>query len=194
MADLSDFIVSKVRVKLLKIFFSNPKEMYHVRGLVRSLEEEINAVRRELARMEEVGLVKKENRGNRLYYFLRPDYEFYQEILALVAKTAGLGEAIIKNRTKLGKIWFVMFSGRFVRRKPRKESDEVDLLVVGEVELGALASIIRAEEAKREEEINYTVMTKEEFDFRKKRRDPFLLEVLSSERIMIIGNEDELIG
>ena len=45
---LRDLMVSKVRVKLLQIFLSQPKEMFYVRQLVRATGEEINAVRREL--------------------------------------------------------------------------------------------------------------------------------------------------
>jgi len=194
MADLGDFIVSRVRVKLLKTFFSNTSEMYHVRGLVRLIGEEINAVRRELSRLEEKGLLKKELRGNRIYYWPRPEYSFFQELLQLVAKTSGLGESIINNKNKLGKLYYVMFSGQFVKRKTRKKPDEVDILIVGDVVLPEIASLIRSEEAKRGKEINYTVMTKEEFEFRKKRRDPFLQEVLNQERIMIIGDETELLS
>ena len=51
MASLQDLFVSKVRVKLLQIFLSEPKEIFYVRQLVRKADEEINAVRRELARM-----------------------------------------------------------------------------------------------------------------------------------------------
>jgi hypothetical protein len=87
-----------------------------------------------------------------------------------------------------------MFSGRFARRKPRKREEDVDILVVGEVVLPELAAVIRMEESKRNMEINYTVMSKEEFDFRKKRRDPFLLGILAGSRTMIIGDEEELIG
>ena len=73
MASLQDLFVSKVRVKLLKIFLSNPGKIFYVRQLVRLAGEEINAVRRELARMEERGLVKKERRANRLYYEFQKD-------------------------------------------------------------------------------------------------------------------------
>jgi hypothetical protein len=69
----------------------------------------------------------------------------------------------------------------------------VDVLVVGEVVLPELAALIRAEEEKRGQEINYTVMTPEEFIFRKRRRDPFLLGILGGPRVMIIGEEEELV-
>jgi hypothetical protein len=194
MAELSDIITSKVRVKLLELFFSNTREMYHVRGVVREIKEEINAVRLGLDRLEKAGILKKEPRGNRIYYWPRSDYEFYGDILSMVAKSTGLGLQIITNRKKIGSVAFVMFSGGFVRRLERKKDDEVDILVVGDVVLPELATLVRMEESKRAKEINYTVMSREEFEFRKKRRDPFLQSILLSSRVMIIGDEKDLVG
>ncbi len=194
MASLSDFVVSKVRVKLLKTFLANPKEMYHVRGLVRQTSEEINAVRRELRRMEEAGMVQKEGRGNRLYYWFRKDYGFFDELLRLIAKTTGLGFEIKQNRGKLGKVSFVMFSNEFVRRAERKNNDQIDVLVVGDIVLPELANLVRQEETARGTEINYSPMTKDEFEFRKSRRDPFILGILTGGRILIIGDEQEFVS
>jgi DNA-binding transcriptional ArsR family regulator len=194
MAELSDIITSKTRIKILKIFFGNPTEMYHVRAMVRETGEEINAVRRELTRLENAGIVKKEPRGNRVYHYLRTDYPLYGDLLSIISKTTGLGHTLLANKTKIGKPLYIMFSGRFARHKESKKEDEVDILIVGDIELSQLASIIRAEESKRSREINYTVMSRDEFDFRKKRKDPFLLGILSEGRIMILGDEVTLIG
>lgn len=190
--NLKDLFISRVRVKLLEIFLVNPAEMYHVRDLVRRADEEINAVRRELAHLEKAGLLKKEARGNRLYYWPRSDYLFFDELCALVAKTTGLGEEILKNRSKIGRVNFLCFSEKFVKRMPRGK-DEVDVLVVGEIVMPELAALVRSEEERREGEINYTVMTQEEFQFRKRRRDPFLVGILETAKVMIIGQETELL-
>ena len=87
-----------------------------------------------------------------------------------------------------------MFSGKFARKKDRKREDSVDILVVGEASLPELTAIIRKEESKRGKEINYTVMSREELEFRKKRRDPFLQEILAGSRVMIIGDEEALVS
>jgi len=194
MADLGDFITSKVRIKILELFFSNVGEMYHVRGIVREIKEEINAVRRELSRLENAGIIKKESRGNRVYYWPRTDYMLYGDLLSMVAKTTGLGLQIISSKKKIGKVNYVMFSGQFTRYKDPQKDDEVDILVVGDVVLPELATLIRVEESKRGREINYTVMSREELEFRKKRRDPFLLGILSGSRVMIIGDEEGLVS
>jgi len=190
---LQDLIISKCRVKLLEIFFNQPTEIFYIRELVRKAKEEINAVRRELNHLEQAGVVKKEQRGNRIYYWINNDYPLYGDLLSLVSKTIGLGGAIVKNKGKLGRIRLTMLSGRYARGLPTKEG-AVDLLVVGEVAMPELAKVIREQEVSRGKEINYTVMTKQEFEFRKKRRDPFLYGILTDARIMLIGDELELVG
>jgi hypothetical protein len=191
---LKDLFISKTRVKLLELFLSDSTQMYHVRDMVRKVGEEINAVRRELARMEQLGMVKKEPRGNRLYYWFRKDYVFYPDLLSLVAKTTGLGESLIKNRHKLGRISTILFNSHFVRREPKSHPDEVDLLIVGDVVLSELNSLIRIEEGKRSQTINYTPMTEEELKFRRARRDPFLLGILTNGRVMVMGSDQDLTG
>lgn len=193
MAKLKDFMISRVRVKLYKIFFDNITEMYYVRQLTRMASEEINAVRRELGRMEERGIIKSEKRGNRLYYYTDPSYDFYEDLLSLVAKTTGIGQSLRENLTKLGKIKFAMVSGKFMRRKKQPTDDDVDMLIVGEVDLDVLRNLIQEEQDRIDTEINYTIMKEDEFMFRKNRRDPFLLGILSKSRIMIIGDEEGLV-
>ncbi|MFC1626664.1 hypothetical protein ACFL1P_00505 [Patescibacteria group bacterium] len=190
---LEDIVISRVRVKMLQLFLSNPGQMIHVRAIVRKLGEEINAVRRELAHMEKKGMVSKERRANRLFYTFRKDYLIYYELLELIGKISGLGEEIIKNRSKIGKIKFAMISGRYLRGVKKQSSTDVDLLLVGTVVLPELSQLIKAEETRRDVEFNYTVMTEEEFEFRKRRQDPFVQGILRGSRVMIIGDEEELL-
>jgi len=189
----SDLITSKSRVKLLNVFLAEPSQMYHVRELVRRTGDEINAVRRELAYLQDKGILEREPRANRVYYSLSKSYPFYFDILRLGAKTLGLGAAILKNRVKLGKIKYAMFSGHFARRI-KNSPEEVDLLIVGTVVLPELALLVREEEKKLNSEINYTVMTDDEFSFRKKKRDPFIASILSGSRVMLIGDEESMLS
>lgn len=190
---LSDLITSRSRVKLLNIFLAEPSQMYHVRELVRRTGDEINAVRRELAFLQSKGILEREPRANRVYYSLSKSYPFYFDLLRMGSKTIGLGFAILKNRIKLGRIKYAMFSGHFARRI-KNSPDEVDLLVVGTVVLPELSLLVREEEKKINSEINYTVMTEDEFSFRKKKRDPFISGILSGSRVMLIGDEESMLA
>jgi len=68
-----------------------------------------------------------------------------------------------------------------------------DILVIGRVVLPELTALIKKEEDKRGVEINYTVMTEDDFSFRKKNRDPFLLQILSGSRIMVLGDQQNFV-
>jgi DNA-binding transcriptional ArsR family regulator len=189
---LIDLLISKVRVKILELFLGNPEESYHVRDIVRRVDEEINAVRRELARLEKINLLASEWRANRRFYSVKKDFIFYPELLSVINKSIGLGGALIKNKAKLGKIKYAMLSGAFVRAKPYNQN-EVDLFIVGTIVMPELNVHIREEEARRNREINFTPMTEEEFNFRKNRRDPFIMGVLSKPRVMLVGDEEEMV-
>lgn len=188
---MEELFVSKVRVKILQLFLSSKDDLLHVREIVRRVDEEINAVRRELARMEKFGMVSSEWRANRRFYKFRRDYKFYPELLAFVIKSSGLGGGIIKNKASLGKIRFALMAVRFAQKEV-SGAEDVDLLVVGQIVLPQLQSLVADEQSKRDREINYSYMDEAEFNFRVKRRDPFILKVLTQPRIMLIGDEMQL--
>ena len=178
---------------MLRVFLENPTEIFYVRQLVRLLKEEINAVRRELEHLEKEGMVRKETRGNRVYYGFNKNYPLFSDLLSIVHKSVGLGGEIYRWRHKIGKIKFALLSGRFVRRLVVKP-ESVDLLLVGEVDLSELAKVVKRAEEQAGREINYSVMSREEFEFRKKRHDPFLAGILGGSRVIVIGDEEEMIS
>ena len=189
---MEELFISRVRVKLLQLFLTSPDSLLHVREIVRRVSEEINAVRRELGRMEKYGMADSEWRANRRLYKFRKDYIYYRELLGLVSKTTGLGGSIIKNKAKLGRIKFAFLSHRFLKGIPSGQ-DDVDLLIVGSIVLPELQVLIADEQAKREVEINYSFMDEAEFKFRVKRRDPFILRVLTQPKVMLLGDEEEML-
>lgn len=189
----ADLVTSKTRIKVLTLFLAHPNDMFHVREIVRRVDEEINAVRRELIHLEKKGIFKKEPRANRVYYMLDQSYSFYQEMIEIYAKLDGLGGDIIKNRVRLGKVKYAMISGKYVMGI-RDNPEEVDLLVVGTIVLPELSLVVKKAEADGQIEINYTVMSEEEFIFRKKRRDPFISSIIYGSRLMLIGDEIGLLS
>jgi len=188
---LQYIIPSKTRRKILALFFQNVNQNFHLRKVAREVNEEINAVKRELDILEKEGLLKKEKRVNKLIYSLNPKYLFYEEFLRIFTKVNNLVQNILKNLPKIGKIKFIALSYKFSKREKLVEG-EVYLLLVGVVVLPEVAKIIAAEEKEYGMEINYTAMTEEEFNFRKKNNDPFIWSFLKHPKIMILGDEEDL--
>lgn len=190
---LDYLFVSKVRIKCLKYFFFNPDVPIHLRAAVRELDEEINAVRRELSRLEESSILRVENRGNRKYFSLNYSHPFFDELLSIFHKSFGLGGSLVRNAKKIGEIDYAILTSSYTRGI-RMGIHDVDLVVVGQVELEHLSDYIQKAEKQLGREINYTVLKRSEFELRKKRRDSFVMELLNTSKIVLIGSEEELMN
>lgn len=189
---LNDILVSEVRVKILKLFLrQGAPEFLHIREITRQVGTEINAVRRELQRLSRVGFLKREPRGNRVYFRVRREFHLFGDLLSLVAKETGLGQSFLENLGELGNVKLILLSKLFYLGRLSKPT-EVDLFILGKVSDGErLAKIIAAAEKALGREINYTLMTDDEFEFRRKRKDNFIANILIEPQIVIYGNEEK---
>lgn len=116
---------SKTRVKLLKLFFSNPNRPFYVREITRKVEEQINSVRRELANMLSLGLITSDNANNKLYYEVNQKYEHYGALQSMFADvgTNPQTKEVSKNETKSKK------DTKTTTTKKQSESKHDDSLV-----------------------------------------------------------------
>jgi DNA-binding transcriptional ArsR family regulator len=189
---LRHIIPSDTRIKILELFFHNPDKTYYLRKVVREVEKEVNAVKRELDILEEEKVLLKEKRLNKVFYSLNKNYILYEEFLRIFTKTDTLASLIYQNFTKLGKIKFIAISFNYAKRKLIKE-DEVYLFIVGSIVVPEITNIVSEAEKEFGSEINYTVMTEDEFVFRKKNNDPFVWRFLKQPKVMLTGSEDEFL-
>ena len=188
---LQHIIPSKARRKVLELFFHHPDENYYLRKVVRDTDEEVNAIKRELDILAEEKMLTREKRLNKVFYALNKNYRFYDEFLRIFTKTGCLPSLVYNNLSKMGKVKFITLSTKFAKKTAIKE-DEIYLLFVGTVVVPEITAIVDEAEKDFGREINYTVMTEDEFIFRKKNNDPFIWRFLKQPKIMLIGNEEEL--
>jgi hypothetical protein len=189
---LEYIIPSKTRRKILALYFHNAVEHFHLRKVAREVDEEINAVKRELDILEKEGVLKKEKRANRVIYSLDHKYYFYDEFVRLFAKQNTLSTRLLKNTMKLGKIKYVALSLKYAKKQQIPDGENY-LLVVGTIVVREMVANMEEEEKQFGQEINYSVMPEEEFAFRKKNNDPFIWGFLRQPKVMIIGDEGGLL-
>ncbi|MEN9389091.1 MAG: hypothetical protein RLY61_175 [Candidatus Parcubacteria bacterium] len=187
---INELFVSEVRVKILKLMLPNPSTPFHVRALVRAVGTEINAIRRELNRLTKLGLLKRRPSGNRVYFTVNTASYYYPELLSLVSKEMTLGLKIISSAKQLGGVKFAVLSRAFSRGRQSSLLD-IDLFLVGSLNLEVLEKIIAEEEKNLEKEIHYSVMGEDEFLFRKRKNDQFVMRILTQSRTLLIGDEEE---
>src|SRR3972149_8842042 len=149
---LGHLIPSKTRIKILELFFHHPGENYYLRRVVREIDMEVNAVKRELDILENEKVLLKERRLNKVFYSLNKHYVFYDEFLRIFTKTDQLAALIRKNSPKLGKLKFAAVSTKFSQSAEIKE-DEIYLLLIGTVVVPEIASIVAEVEREFDREI-----------------------------------------
>ncbi|MCR4276539.1 MAG: hypothetical protein NUV87_00255 [Candidatus Roizmanbacteria bacterium] len=189
---LQHIIPSKARRKILEFFFHRPGENFYLRRVVREINEEVNAVKRELDILTEEKLLLRERRLNKVYFSINKSYQLYDEFLRIFSKTNKLSASIRNNLSKIGKIKFVALSTKYPKNLPIKD-DEIYLILVGIVVVVEIESIIKEVEKEFGRPINYSAMTEDEFAFRKKNNDPFIWKFLKQPKIMLVGVEEELL-
>jgi len=189
---LEHIIPSKTRRKILELFYHNYQENLYLRRIVREIDEEVNAVKREVDILTGAKLLNREKRLNKVFYSLNKNFIFFDEFLRIFGKTNNLSSLIYKNATKIGKVKFTALSIKYAKKIAIKE-DEIYLLLVGIIVVPEVNAIIAEVEKEFGREINYTVMTEEEFAFRKKNNDPFIWRFLKQPKIMLIGTEEDFL-
>jgi hypothetical protein len=182
---------SKTKAKLILLFFENPQVKIHMRGAQRLVNERINSVRSALVSLVEARVFVREKIGRRVFFKANDRFELYDEFLRLVAKKTGIGKKIINEKHRLGSLKTVILSSNYYRYNNR--SNEIDLFIIGNVSLAEVAKFTKEEGERRGVEINYSVMSRDEFIFRKKNKDPFLLKILQQGRLFLVGKEEDLL-
>jgi len=190
---LKHLLVSQTRLKLINIFFSSPKEIFYVRQLVRLAEEEINSVRRELENLKSAGIVLSEWRGNRLFYWANSGSSLYLDLLVITTKNFGLGYNLSEKISRSGSIKLLLYSYKFISGGEKKP-DDIDLIIVGDISVREVEEHIKTEEQKRQQEINYMIMSKTEFQMRRQKRDPFLIDFFLNCPVVVIGSPQDIIN
>jgi hypothetical protein len=184
---LKNLFISKVRVKVLEYFFLHPNEENHVRGLVRVLDEEINAIRRELLNLEDAGLLKTEKKGNKIEYRLNHTCPIYEELRGLILKESEFGKRIQKIAKDSGKLETILLSNSYFTGDYSDKSD-LDFLFIGNLDIRKLGTNMKEFEAETKREYRYTAITMQDLDFGKKKRSPFVVNVIETDFVVLYGS------
>ncbi|HOV34544.1 MAG TPA: hypothetical protein PLS56_00955 [Candidatus Dojkabacteria bacterium] len=189
---LKNLFISKVRISILTVFLSNINTPYHVRGLVRMLDEEINAVRRELINLENAGILKSKKEGNKLVYRVNKECPIIWELRSIFYKESDLGKAIISKVKTIEGVDIAVLTDSFIKSKYENDTD-VDFLFIGSMKIRELSSVMSQIEKEFNREIRYSAITKEDFDFARKKKEPFLMNILQNDKIILIGQLSDLL-
>jgi predicted nucleotidyltransferase len=182
---------SRIRAKILGWLFTHPDESFFVRQIALILKEDPTNVSREMANLEELGILKSKRNGNLKHFQTNQECPFFEELKGLVLKTTGVAGKIRGSLDKRAGIEYAFIYGSYAKGEEKADSD-VDLLIIGDVDMDRLDSNLGKLEKMLGREINYVLYSKEEFKSKRKAKDGFLMDVLSGKKLMVIGTENGL--
>lgn len=193
---------SKTRVKLLHLFLNNPGASYYVREITRLVDEQINSVRRELSNMLSIGIITSDTSDNKLYYEVNQRYEHYVALRAIFADQIAV--SVLPSSTlssSVDDVWsglvrslpglrVAVASGMLVK----DSVSNIDLLLVGDIPNSKVQSVVRSIESSIGRELNYTVMTYDDFYYRLSLRDKFITEIIQNNHTVVADTDGILKG
>jgi ACT domain-containing protein len=165
---------------------------FHVRGLVRVLDEEINAVRRELLNLESAGILKSKKDGNKLVYRVNRECPILWELRSLFFKESPIGQKIQEVVKGIDGVQVVVLTESFITGKYEHTTD-VDLLFIGDMKVRDLSLAMSQVEKELEKQIRFSAIRKEDFDFARKKKEPFLMNILEKDKIIMFGQLSDLL-
>jgi len=170
---------SRVRIQLLSAFLLHPEEPHHIRALASKVDAHYSAVWRELKNLEKAGLLRSESVGGRKLYQLNPEFPILSELRRILLKTVGAGDLLRKVLSRFEGIEAAFIFGSFAEGEQDAESD-LDLMILGEVDLAKLSPVVEV------------LFTKDEWESRLAEGDAFASDVRDGSKVMLIGKQDAL--
>src|SRR5579885_2573998 len=107
---LDTLISSRTRIKLLLKFFVNPQSTAYLRGLADEFNESTNAIRVELNRFEDAGMLVTESKGNKKVYKANSKHPLFLDLRSIILKYIGIDqivEIVISRMGHLEKLFLI---------------------------------------------------------------------------------------
>jgi hypothetical protein len=173
---LEELFGSKERARLLRFFLQNPEAAFDSAEITRRNMLKWPKIRRDMDLLSRIKFVIKSQHKSKASYRLNQNFDFYPELKNLIAKsnTSPQCKSLAKI-SNLGSVKLAVVSGVFINYQKSK----ADMILVGDnISKAKLNNLMNSLEAEIGKEINFVLMTMEEFKYRLNMLDKFILEFL----------------
>src|SRR5882757_1610253 len=165
-------ISSKTRIKLLLKFFLNSSNRAYLRGLEEEFGESTNAIRLELNKLEQVGMITSDVQGNKKFFKANTKHPLFFDLNSIIRKYIGIDTIIENVINQLGEVERVYLTGEFARGL---DNNVIDLELIGIVNTNYLADLITKAEPMVKRKIRYVIYSPEEYIEVKDKQEKLLI-------------------
>ncbi|BDI30850.1 hypothetical protein CCAX7_29010 [Capsulimonas corticalis] len=190
--NLLDAFFSKTRQAVLAAVLLQPERRWYLRDLAGFLELSPSSLQREMAQLTEVGLLRREADGNRVYYQADPAFPILNELQSIFVKTSGIANTIRTSLEPFTSQIDVAFIFGSVARGERTAQSDVDVMIVGAVRMVDLALPLRELERNLGAPVNISLYSLSEFMEKLRLANHFLTTVMQQKKIFLKGDDNEL--
>ena len=176
---------SKVTIKLLDYYFLNPEAEVYINELARILELDPKNTETKLKDLEKEGLFKSEFRGKQRYFFLAKDNPVLEHYRQIFLKTHGIEKRLSDMIGNIKRLKEAYLFGSYASNKMDSSSD-IDLLAIGTHSVLELQRVIAKLQKDTGREFNVMNLSPNEFDRKKKNKDPFIKGIFKTKIIRLI--------
>lgn len=134
---------SEARVKVLGLFMLHPASEFYLREIAHRTGLPVRAVERTVKALTEIGLLRREKRGNSVYFHVNRDAPILPELKAMFLKTVGLGDRLREALAGTREVEVAFVFGSYAKNQEDMTSD-VDMFLVGTISPGELTPILSA--------------------------------------------------
>jgi predicted nucleotidyltransferase len=186
-----DFLFSPYRRQVLALLLLRTDERFHVRELERLTGISAGSLHRELKAMSEAGLLIREQQGNQVLYQADRSCSIFEELASIFRKTVGLGSELTTALEPMAdRIDVAFVFGSMASGKQHAKSD-LDICVLGEVELLDVVKATVSVQERLRREINPVVMSAKQFASDLANHERFAERLVDEPKIFVIGDENE---
>lgn len=190
--DLGTILLGKTRGAVLGLLLGRPDEEFHVRQIARLSGATLGPVQRELKLLAQIGVLKCREVGHQLLYSANPASPVHQELRSFVVKTVGMADVLRAAMKPLAaQIRAAFVFGSFAQGRQQEASD-MDVMVIGEISLAAVAKALTEAQRRLSREINPTIYRPAEFAAKLRDGHHFLSAVMDGPKVFLIGGPIEL--
>jgi len=151
---IETLISSKTRIKLLLKFFLNSKTTAYLRSLEGEFGDSTNAIRVELNKLENAGMLRSSQKGNKKIFQANTKHPLFKEIHNILLKQIGLDQIIENVVERLGDVDRVYLIGDFAKGL---DSQIIDLIFVGDIDKTYLLNLVEKVEKLIQRKTRYLI-------------------------------------
>ncbi len=189
---LIDVLMPRTRQSILGATLMQPERAWFAAELARHLGTTRSSLQRELVKLVKVGILKSRREGRMLYVQADRECPVFLELQGLLSKTAGLVDLLRDALLPFGSRIVCSFVFGSVARAEEVSASDVDLFIVGDVGLRDVAATLLEARRKTGREVNAKLYRSEDLVKRLTARDHFVINVLSTPKLFVIGSQHDL--